>query len=90
MTVAQLESLYRLADSVGRAKNLAAVYEEAAIDAIMAVGAARASVLSLDEIGVMRFRAWRNLSDSYRAATEGHSPWARDTASSAPRSSSSL
>ena len=24
----------------------------------------------------MRFRAWRNLSDPYRAAVEGHSPWA--------------
>ena len=27
--------------------------------------------------GVMRFQAWRGLSDEYRARTEGHSPWAR-------------
>jgi signal transduction histidine kinase len=26
----------------------------------------------------MRFRAWRNLSDEYRRAVEGHSPWPRD------------
>jgi hypothetical protein len=25
----------------------------------------------------MRFRSWRNLSDEYRRAVEGHTPWAR-------------
>src|SRR5262249_52989187 len=28
---------------------------------------------------VMRFRAWRGLSDGYRGAVDGHSPWSRDT-----------
>src|SRR4029077_5986038 len=28
--------------------------------------------------GVMRFKAWRSLSDAYRQAVEGHSPWARE------------
>jgi signal transduction histidine kinase len=32
-------------------------------------------VLSFDAAGVMRFRAWRNLSDRYRTAVEGHAPW---------------
>src|SRR5581483_2471176 len=27
---------------------------------------------------VMRFRAWRGLSDAYRGAVDGHSPWKRD------------
>ena len=27
----------------------------------------------------MRFVAWRNLSDDYRRAVDGHSPWTRDT-----------
>jgi PAS domain S-box-containing protein len=76
-TIKTLEALYRLADSVGRAKDLASVCE-AGIDAIMAVGASRASVLTFDEAGVMRFRAWRNLSDAYRAAVDGHSPWSPD------------
>jgi signal transduction histidine kinase len=31
----------------------------------------------------MRFRAWRGLSDEYRRAVEGHSPWRRDD--SAPK-----
>src|SRR5262249_25455732 len=39
----------------------------------------RAAVLVLDSDGVMRFRAWRGLSDAYRAAVEGHSPWSRGT-----------
>ena len=27
----------------------------------------------------MRFVAWRGLSDGYRRAVDGHSPWTRDT-----------
>jgi PAS domain S-box-containing protein len=81
-TVQRLEALYRLADRVGRAKDPADVCD-AAVEAIMAGGADRASVLVFDDDGVMRFRAWRNLSDAYRAAADGHSPWtpaARDAA----------
>ena len=73
-TLEQLEVLYRLADAVGRARDVRGVCE-VAIDAIMTVGAARASVLTFDGDGVMRFCAWRNLSDGYRAAVDGHSPW---------------
>jgi PAS domain S-box-containing protein len=29
-------------------------------------------------MGTMRFAAWRGLSDEYRGAVEGHSPWAKD------------
>ena len=82
VTMERLEALYHLADRVGRAKDLPSVCE-AAIASIMAVGAARASVLLFDETGVMRFRAWRNLSDRYRAAVDGHSPWSRDTSAPA-------
>src|SRR5690606_4807314 len=34
--------------------------------------------------GVMRFKAWRGLSDAYRAAVEGHNPWRPDQADAAP------
>ena len=52
---------------------------EAALDAIIrALGCTRASVLLLDDTGIMRFAAWRGLSDVYRRAVEGHSPWPRD------------
>jgi PAS domain S-box-containing protein len=76
--IQRLEALYHLADRVGRAKDLASVCE-AAVTSIMAVGATRASVLLFDATGVMRFQAWRNLSDGYRAAVDGHSPWSPDT-----------
>jgi PAS domain S-box-containing protein len=79
----RLEALYRLADGVGRAKELTTVCE-AAVDAIIAVGASRASILLFDDEGTMRFRAWRNLSPAYRAAVDGHSPWSRDSSDPQP------
>ena len=33
----------------------------------------------------MRFKAWRGLSDAYRATTEGHSPWTAETIDPEPR-----
>lgn len=51
---------------------------DAALDAIgSGLGFPRASVL-LEDVGVtgvMRFVAWRGLSETYRRAVEGHSPW---------------
>lgn len=72
------EQLYRFAHAVVAAKRVDDVYE-AALDAIdAALGVKRAAILTFDEKGVMRFRAWRNLSAPYRSAVEGHSPWSRD------------
>jgi PAS domain S-box-containing protein len=73
-----LDAVYRFADAVAGARALDEVLE-AALDALLeATGADRASVLLADEAGVLRFRAWRGLSDRYRTATEGHSPWQPD------------
>ena len=44
-----------------------------------ALGCERASILMFDHAGVMKFVAWRGLSDGYRRAVEGHSPWTRDS-----------
>jgi signal transduction histidine kinase len=44
----------------------------------------RSSILGFDPDGVMRFLAWRGLSDEYRRAVEGHSPWTRDDPAPAP------
>jgi PAS domain S-box-containing protein len=50
-----------------------------ALDAVMrALGCQRAAILLFDGADVMRFAAWRGLSDGYRRAVEGHSPWTRD------------
>ena len=79
-----LDAVYRFADAVAGAKALGEVLD-AALDALIeATGADRASVLLADDDGVLRFRAWRGLSDRYRAATEGHSPWPPDVQSPQP------
>jgi PAS domain S-box-containing protein len=35
----------------------------------------RSSILLFDEQGVMRFVSWSGISEAYRTAVEGHSPW---------------
>ena len=79
-----LERFYRLADTIARADGLIEVCE-AAVDAIVDIaGAQRASVLVFDEHGVMRFKAWRGLSEAYRTAVDGHSPWTPDVRDPSP------
>ena len=72
------EQLYRFAQAVVVADTIESVFDAAlaAIDA--ALGAKRAAILRFDGEGVMRFVAFRHLSESYRGAAEGHSPWPRD------------
>ena len=80
----ELQAVYRMADALGHARALEEIYDEA-IDGLMrAMRADRASILLFDDDGVMRFKAWRGLSDDYRAAVEGHSPWTRDTRDAKP------
>ncbi len=67
--------LYVLLDRLSRAGTIDEIFA-IAMDALCdALGVTRCSILLFDEGGVMRFRAWRGLSDVYRAAVEGHSPW---------------
>ena len=69
------EELYKFAEAVGLADNVGTVLE-AALNAMQPLlGATRASVLALDDAGTMRFVASRGLSDEYKRAVEGHSPW---------------
>ena len=44
----------------------------------------RASILLFDDTGVMRFIAWRGLSEAYRRAVDGHSPWKPGDRGAAP------
>jgi PAS domain S-box-containing protein len=71
----QLQAVYRMSDVVARAGDLAAI-NEAAIAALMdSLPITRASILLFDPDGVMRFKASRGLSEKYRSAVEGHTPW---------------
>jgi PAS domain S-box-containing protein len=52
----------------------------AALDALSSgLGVDRASILLFDSDGVMRFKAYRGLSEDYRRAVEGHTPWQPDS-----------
>jgi PAS domain S-box-containing protein len=76
--------MYELAEAVNRADALDDLNRKA-LDVITAsLNADRGSILLFDADGVMRFKAWRNLSARYRQAVEGHSPWTRDERSPKP------
>ncbi len=74
----QLQTIYQLTDAVSRAEEIEDIYQ-VALDALQrALKIERASILLFDSDGVMRFKAWRGLSDEYRKAVAGHTPWSPD------------
>ncbi|HVL69793.1 MAG TPA: ATP-binding protein [Vicinamibacterales bacterium] len=80
MPVAQsIHACLELTRSISHTRTVEEIYE-AALDALAGgLGVERSSILLFDPDGVMRFKAWRGLSDTYRAAVEGHTPWRPDT-----------
>ncbi|HUQ07271.1 MAG TPA: GAF domain-containing protein [Kofleriaceae bacterium] len=78
------ELLYGLAGAVIVAQSVDDVYD-AALDAItLGLRTTRSSILTYGTEPVMRFRSWRGLSDRYRTAVDGHSPWSHDTRNPQP------
>ena len=82
--VEQLAVLYDLASTVGRAAELEVIYRAALLAIDRGLRAEKSSILLFDPDGVMRFKYWQGLSDAYRSATEGHTPWRQDHPSPAP------
>jgi PAS domain S-box-containing protein len=80
----RLQIVYQLTTALSESLPIADVYHEALSALEAGVSARRAAVLLYDESGIMRFKAWRGLSDGYRAAVEGHSPWACDEGAPSP------
>lgn len=78
------EQLYRFAQSVVSAERVEQVFDAALAAIQVSLGAERSAILLRDGDGVMRFRAWRELSERYRSAVEGHSPWPADAADPQP------
>jgi len=73
-----------LARAIGRTRTVEEIYT-AALDALRdGLGVSRASILLFDADGVMRFKAHRGLSGSYRKAVEGHTPWTPDSPDPSP------
>jgi GAF domain-containing protein len=77
-------ALFHFSERLQYATSLPDVYD-AGLDAILAALACeRASILLFDDSDAMRFVGWRDLSEGYRKAVEGHSPWDRDEANPCP------
>jgi PAS domain S-box-containing protein len=72
-------AMFEFTDSLFRATSPREVHEAALTAVLRALRCQRAAILLFDATGVMRFVAWRGLSDAYRHAVDGHSPWTRDT-----------
>ena len=79
-----IKVLYNLVVEVSRAPSVEVIYDAALAALMSSVMPDRASVLVFDDGQVMRFRAWRGLSQAYRDAVEGHSPWAQDATNPEP------
>ena len=73
-----------LTKAISRSRTVEEIYH-AALDALNSgLGVERASILLFDPDGVMRFKAYRGLSDTYRRAVEGHTPWQPDSPNPEP------
>ncbi|HET7697048.1 MAG TPA: ATP-binding protein [Vicinamibacterales bacterium] len=73
-----------LTRAIGRSRTVDEIYD-ATLDALAAgLGIRRASILLFDADGVMRFKAYRGISERYRRAVEGHTPWRPDTRDAEP------
>jgi PAS domain S-box-containing protein len=75
----RLQALNQLLVELTRAKAPEEVHEAAIASLLAATTADRAAILTFDFAGIMRFDAWRGLSEAYRAAVTGHTPWPRGT-----------
>jgi PAS domain S-box-containing protein len=81
---ARQAALFRLTDKLHRADTPTAIYDAALSALFDGLNCDRASILLYDDAKVMRFVAWRGLSDRYRKAVDGHSPWRPDEKAAAP------
>ncbi len=80
----ELRLLYRFMAAVNSAAAPQEIYE-ASLDALcLSQNTERSAILLWDESSVMRFVASRGLSESYRLAVEGHSPWTKDERNAKP------
>ena len=77
-------ALFEFTDRLFRASSLTDVYDSALNAIRRGLGCERASILVFDDAGAMRFVAWAGLSEGYRLAVDGHSPWTRDAVDPQP------
>ena len=76
--VEELQIIYRLSTAVGSADSVEQAYANVMNSLIEGMKADRVSILLFDADGIMRFKAWLGISEKYRNAVEGHSPWTQN------------
>lgn len=72
------QDLYLLVTDLNQSDTQQEIFDKALVGILEVLNLDRASLLIMDAEKVMRFRAWLNLSDRYRRAVDGHSPWTAD------------
>ncbi len=74
----QVYTLYAIVSALSRSDSLNQIFDET-LNAIPGfTDVIGSSILLFDSDGIARFMAWRGISDDYRRAVEGHSPWQPD------------
>jgi len=79
MSSSPIATCLALTRAISRAASAEDIYSAALDTLSQALGVSRSAVLLFDADGMMRFKAWRGLSQDYRDVVEGHSPWQPDT-----------
>ena len=80
----ELAATYKLSNSLNKAGSVEEMFREAMNSLQKTIHTDRTAILLFDPDGKMRFKAWQNLSDEYRNAVEGHSPWDRHNENAKP------
>ena len=81
---AETELLFDLIAAANQLDDVDAFHDRALHTVCRGARADRAAILLFDAAGVMRFVASHGLSEGYRRAVDGHSPWQRDAVSPRP------
>ena len=71
----ELKNIHKLTQAIISSKKLESTFDLVFDILKDSMNIDRASILMFDTEGIMRFIAWRGLSNHYRKAVDGHSPW---------------
>lgn len=80
----QTKHLQQTIENLNRAQTLEDIYHAAGEGILKTLKADRYSILLFEADQKVHFKAWHNLSDSYRQKTNGHCPWKIDEIDAQP------
>lgn len=71
----RLNAVNKIMETVTHGDELEKIFDEALAALEAALDTNRSAILLADQNGTMHFTSWHNLSEPYRTAADGHSPW---------------